>query len=58
MTTHRDTSDTNNDPVSGGGRRRTVPMLQARGPFEYTPGDQENNVQLTTVAEMLQWAQN
>ncbi len=58
MMMHRDNADTNNDPVSGGGKRRTIPILQARGPFEYTPGDQENNVQLTTVAEMLQWAQN
>ncbi|MFL5697374.1 MAG: NADH-quinone oxidoreductase subunit B, partial [Ktedonobacteraceae bacterium] len=28
------------------------------GPQEYTPGDQEYPVQLTSLADMLQWAQN
>jgi NADH-quinone oxidoreductase subunit B len=56
MTTHKDLADSN--PVLGGGKRRTLPILQARGPLEYTPGDQENNVELTSVADMLQWAQN
>src|SRR5947208_16057654 len=46
------------DPVTGGGKRRSVPLVMARGPFEYTPGNQENNVQLTSVADMLRWAQN
>jgi len=30
----------------------------ARGPFEYVPGEQEGPVQLTTVADMLNWAKN
>ncbi len=30
----------------------------ATGPHEYTPGDQEYPVQLTSLADMLQWAQN
>ena len=38
--------------------RKTLPMASARGAFEYTPGDQEGPVQLTSLAEMLQWAQN
>ena len=48
-----------NDPVTGGGfHRRTLPIIQASGPSEYTPGDQEGPVQLTSLADMLQWAQN
>src|SRR5919199_5376178 len=30
----------------------------ATGPHEYIPGDQEGPVQLTSLADMLQWAQN
>jgi NADH-quinone oxidoreductase subunit B len=40
------------------GRRRPVPIVMARGPREYIPGDQELPVQLTNLADMLQWAQN
>lgn len=47
-----------NDPVTGGFHRRTLPIVQASEPFEYTPGDQEGPVQLTSLADMLQWAQN
>ena len=48
-----------NDPVTGAGfHRKTLPIVQARAAFEYTPGDQEGPVQLTSLADMLQWAQN
>ncbi len=46
------------ESVPGGFSRKTLPMANAHAPFEYTPGDQEGPVQLTSVAEMLQWAQN
>jgi NADH-quinone oxidoreductase subunit B len=39
-------------------RRKPVPLTMASGPYEYTPGDQELPVQLTSVADMLQWVQN
>ena len=39
-------------------RRRPVPIAMASGPHEYIPGDQELPVQLTSLADMLQWAQN
>src|SRR5437660_11964917 len=41
-----------------GVRRKAVPIAMARGPFEYIPGDQEGPVQLTSVADMLNWAKN
>src|SRR5579863_141204 len=41
-----------------GTKRRPVPLVMASGPHEYVPGDQELPVALTSVAEMLQWAQN
>src|SRR5436305_14919869 len=44
-------------PVPGT-RRKAVPIAMASGPPEYTPGDQEFPVQLTSLADMLQWAQN
>ncbi len=54
----RATQHTINEVVPGGFHRKTLPILSARGPFEYTPGDQEGPVQLTSLAEMVQWAQN
>lgn len=39
-------------------RRKAVPIVMAKGPQEYVPGDQELPVQLTSLADMLQWAQN
>ena len=39
-------------------RRKPIPITMASGPVEYTPGDQELPVQLTSLADMLQWAQN
>jgi NADH-quinone oxidoreductase subunit B len=41
-----------------GTRRKAVPIVMASGPHEYIPGDQELPVQLTSLADMLQWAQN
>jgi NADH-quinone oxidoreductase subunit B len=40
------------------GRRKPVPIVMAKGPQEYIPGDQELPVQLTSLADMVQWAQN
>ncbi len=54
----RATQHTINEAVPGGFSRKTLPMARASAPFEYTPGDQEGSVQLTSLAEMLQWAQN
>jgi NADH-quinone oxidoreductase subunit B len=39
-------------------RGRAVPMLPPRTPAEYIAGQQEANVQLTSFADMLRWAQN
>lgn len=39
-------------------RRRPIPIAMASGPHEYIPGDQELPVQLTGLADMVQWAQN
>src|SRR5947209_2287037 len=41
-----------------GTRSKAVPLIMARGPFEYVPGEQEGPVQLTSVADMLNWAKN
>jgi NADH-quinone oxidoreductase subunit B len=46
-----------NGPVPGT-RRKAVPIVMARGSAEYTPGQQEEPVQLTSLADMVQWAQN
>ncbi len=53
--------DENNDKGQKripGTARKGVPLAMARGPSEYIPGDQEAPVQLTSVADMLHWAQN
>lgn len=41
-----------------GTRRKAVPLARARGPAEYTAGQQEMPVILTSLADMLRWAQN
>jgi NADH-quinone oxidoreductase subunit B len=46
-----------NGPVPGT-RRRAVPLAMASGPAEYIAGQQELPVRLTSLAEMVQWAQN
>ena len=38
--------------------KKAVPIAMARGPHEYIPGQQEDPVLLTTVADILRWAQN
>ncbi len=48
----------NNRPPVPGTRGKPVPIVMASGPREYVPGDQELPVQLTSLADMLQWAQN
>ncbi len=45
-----------NAPVPGT-RRKAVPITMATGPAEYTAGQQDLPVQLTSLADMLQWAQ-
>ena len=39
-------------------RGHDVPMYPPRTPAEYIAGQQEANVQLTSFADMLTWAQN
>jgi NADH-quinone oxidoreductase subunit B len=39
-------------------RRKAVPIAMATGPAEYTAGQQELPVRLTSLADMVQWAQN
>jgi len=46
-----------NGPVPGT-RRKAVPMARASGPAEYTARQQELPVMLTSLADMVQWAQN
>jgi hypothetical protein len=46
-----------NGPVPGV-RRKAVPIARASGPAEYTAGRQELPVRLTSLAEMVHWAQN
>lgn len=56
-------SMSNEKPRSGNSsaprtRRKAVPIAMARGPDEYTAGQQELPVRLTSPADMVQWAQN
>jgi NADH-quinone oxidoreductase subunit B len=46
-----------NGPVPGT-HRKAVPIARASGPAEYTAGQQELPVRLTSLAEMVHWAQN
>ena len=46
-----------NDPVPGT-RRKAVPIAMATGPAQYTAGQQEMPVMVTSLADMVQWAQN
>ena len=39
-------------------RRKPIPLSMARGPQDYVPGQQEEPAVLTSVADMLHWAQN
>jgi len=39
-------------------KRKPLPIVMAHGAQEYLPGQQEDPVLLTTVSEMVQWAQN
>ena len=53
----------NEKPRSGNGqvpgtRRKAVPITMASGPAEYTAGQQELPVRLTSLVDMVQWAQN
>ena len=41
-----------------GTRRKAVPIAMATGLTEYTAGQQELPVILTSLADMVQWAQN
>ena len=46
-----------NNPIPGS-RRKPVPIAMATGPAEYTAGQQEMPVMLTSLADMVHWAQN
>ena len=39
-------------------KRKPLPMVVARRPQDYRPGQQEDPVLLTTLADMLRWAKN
>ena len=39
-------------------RRKPVPLSMAKGPQDYMPGQQEEPALLTSIADMLHWAQN
>src|SRR5579885_1695898 len=41
-----------------GTRGKGVPLVSASGPAEYVPGHQEGPAQLTSMADMLNWAKN
>ena len=41
-----------------GTRRKPIPLSMASGPQDYVPGQQEEPAVLTSVADMLHWAQN
>src|SRR5438270_9120187 len=53
-----DSTESGGKDWAPGTRYKAVPITMARGPFEYIPGEQEGPVQLTTVADMLNWAKN
>src|SRR5215471_11676681 len=46
------------EQVPATSRRKPIPLSMARGPQEYMPGQQEEPAVLTSVADMLHWAQN
>ncbi len=48
----------NSKTMAPSAHKKPVPLSMASGPHEYIPGDQELPVELTSVADMLQWAQN
>lgn len=39
-------------------QRKALPIMQACGPQDYVPGQQEDPVVLTRLADLVQWAQN
>jgi len=39
-------------------RRKAIPLRMARGPQDYVPGQQEEPAVLTSLGDMLHWAQN
>lgn len=41
-----------------GHKRKAIPVTMAQEPGEYVPGQQEDPVVLTSLADMVQWAQN
>jgi NADH-quinone oxidoreductase subunit B len=44
--------------ISSSAKRDPIPLQMTHKPGQYIPGKQEAPVVLTTLAEMLQWAQN
>jgi len=49
---NKDDQRSGNDPLPGT-RRKVAPIAMARGPAEYTTGQQELPVRLTSLAEMV-----
>jgi len=47
-----------NEKKGNGTRRSPLPIVRASGPQEYRPGQQEEPFILTSLADLLQWAQN
>ena len=53
----REDQRSGNGPVPGT-HHKTLPLVRASGPAEYTAGQQEMPVILTSLADMVRWAQN
>ena len=47
-----------NSTEKAAGKLKAVPLTMASGPHQYIPGQQEEPVVLTTMAEMVTWAKN
>jgi NADH-quinone oxidoreductase subunit B len=47
-----------NEKKGNGTRRSPLPLVRASDPQEYRPGQQEEPFILTSLADLLQWAQN
>lgn len=57
-TVRKDGPFANNGKLIREAKRKAVPLAMARGPYEYLPGQQEESIILTSLADMVQWAKN
>ena len=48
----------NTEKKASAAKSKAIPLRMASGPQEYVPGQQEDPVILTNLADMVQWAQN